>query len=192
MTRIEFKHGPVTITVTGLPDCVPADAFRLALSIHSPVLLSERERVAGFSEAFTALGGVETFAGTDPAAPFSVVSAVARAGFSSELLLFPPGCSGDDALAFSAIVTALDVDRHARDVRNELAAIDGAREAAQQVAGVLRGVGERGSVQDAVDAERSHPVRPRQGGMPVAPECERGCVCDQACGAFDPCERLRP
>lgn len=147
---IEFKHGPVTITVTGLPECVPADAFRLALSIHSPVLLAERERVAGFSEAFTALGGVETFAGTDPAAPFSVVSADgdARAGFLSEMRLYPPGCSDDLALASSAIVTALDVDRHARDVCAEIAAATeerakGQRGAAQQVAGVLHGIGER-------------------------------------------------
>jgi hypothetical protein len=201
-TPVEFNHGPVTITVTGLPDCVPADAFRLALGIHSPFDLPERERVAAFAETFTALGGIETFTDTDPAAPFSVLAEDASvAGHRSDLRLYPPGCTDDRVLLSSAIVTALDVDRHARDVRNEQMATTKEREAAQQAAGVLRGVGERagwtdatggGSVQAAVDAERARPVVLRQGGMPVAPECERGCVCDQACGAFDPCERLRP
>jgi hypothetical protein len=58
-------------------------------------------------------------------------------------------------LLSSAIVTALDVDRHARDVRNEQMATMKEREEAQQVAGVLRGIGERASwtVREATDEE---------------------------------------
>jgi hypothetical protein len=210
MSSIRFQHGPVSITVDGLPDRIAPDSVKLSLGIHSNVLMGTSERVAEFAEAFTALGGVETFPLTDPAEPFSVAAADGDpgAGFWSELRMYPPGCSDSRGTAAQAILAALDVDRHARVMRNNLTAegICRCRASGADLSNPglrcvhhtsalgcrLESADEPVSVRDAITAERSRPVVLRQGGMPVASECERGCVCEEKCGEWAPCEMLRP
>jgi hypothetical protein len=96
MSTITFRHGPVTITVEGLPESVLPQSTRFALTIH-PAYYAKGERHHAFVENFTRLGGSSTFPDVDPTERFSVVSKVhgrdetgAQTRHESELKLFPP------------------------------------------------------------------------------------------------------
>jgi hypothetical protein len=96
VSTITFRHGPVTITVEGLPESVLPQSTRFALTIH-PNYYPKGERHHAFVENFKRLGGGRTFPDVDPTKRFSVVSTVhgrdetgAQTRHESELKLFPP------------------------------------------------------------------------------------------------------
>jgi hypothetical protein len=96
MSTITFRHGPVTITVEGLPESVLPQSTRFALTIH-PNYYPKGERHHAFVENFTRLGGSSTFPDVNATERFSVLSRVhgrnemgVETRHQSELKLFPP------------------------------------------------------------------------------------------------------
>jgi hypothetical protein len=147
MSAITFKHGPVTITVDGLPESVSEEAVKLELALHS---LPYDDPHAAFAANFAAFGGTSTFPQVDARREFSCKSAVLGVDefgegteLRSEVTLYPPANDMRAPRQSDAIAAALEEER-----------------------------------------------RDTQGGLPVAPECAGACVCDPACDAFAPCERL--
>jgi hypothetical protein len=113
VSTITFRHGPVTITVEGLPESVLPQSTRFALTIH-PAYYAKGERHHAFVENFKWLGGSSTFPDVDPTERFSVASKVhgrdetgAQTRHESELKLFPP--DGDERVVrpYPSIAAAL-------------------------------------------------------------------------------------
>lgn len=95
MSTITFRHGPVTITVEGLPESVLLDSVKLELGVHSAY--HKRNASEAFVENFGALGGTATFPATRADEQFSVRSyargidpAGIKSGAESKLVLYPP------------------------------------------------------------------------------------------------------
>lgn len=99
MSTITFRHGPVTITVEGLPESVKPTAVSLVdVHVHATSYGARREtQHEAFVSHFRELGGSETFPVTESTKPFSVHSKVVgvddaggSTGFVSRLQLYPP------------------------------------------------------------------------------------------------------
>lgn len=90
MSRVTFRHGPVTITVDGLPESVLSAAVHLELGVHY-AYHAEADRDAAFAADFAAFGGSELFAEASGSSRFSARH-VARAGggATSKLQLYAP------------------------------------------------------------------------------------------------------
>lgn len=67
MSTITFQHGPVTVTIEGLPETVSDSGVGVALSLFSHPYDDEP---AAFAANFAALGGTGLFGDVDPADAF--------------------------------------------------------------------------------------------------------------------------
>jgi hypothetical protein len=164
MSTITFKHGPVTITVDGLPESVLPAAVHLELGVHY-AYHPEAERDAAFIADFVALGGSGLFAEANATNKFSVRH-VARADGSdpatawcatSKLQLYAPAEDGDPVSP--ALTAALASEPEEPDL---LAAL-------------------------RVSLEKVRARERQEAGLARAPECWDGC-----CAPFPKCDPSAP
>lgn len=120
MSTITFRHGPVTITVEGLPESVkPTGVSIFDLHVHASSYGAQREtQHEAFVSHFRELGGSKTFPDTEATKPFSVHSKVRgvdeagdSTGFVSRLQLYPPKHEPEAQNVVAAIDDALDRER---------------------------------------------------------------------------------
>jgi hypothetical protein len=103
MSPITFKHGPVTITVEGLPEMIDPERVVLEVGLHTQLGVTDAEAIETFVRHFHALGGSKTFPRVKPGERFSCCSKVRGneagepSGHRSELLLYAPDSAGIDA-----------------------------------------------------------------------------------------------
>lgn len=106
-----LHHGPVTITIEGLPDTVLPESVTLDIGVHSHYVKGWSRQVDGFATNFVALGGRETFPGVDPTKRFSCQSHADADGLCSKLTLFPPDPPTSDLAREDAFHAALTHER---------------------------------------------------------------------------------
>jgi hypothetical protein len=111
-----FRHGPVTITVEGLPESVLPAAMHLELGVHYSYH-SDGVMEEAFCEDFAALGGSRLFPGANGDNRFSVkhlARGVAEGGggvgSTSKLQLYAPARRGQGTDTSPAIVAALECE----------------------------------------------------------------------------------
>lgn len=101
MTTFQLQHGPVTITVEGLPATVRPESVTIDVGIHSVFDGDYRGCVDAFVENFAALGGRDTFPQVDPSKRSSCGSYAVDRGLTSRLGLYPPDppvVAGEEAI----------------------------------------------------------------------------------------------
>lgn len=111
--RVTFRHGPVTITVEGLPESVkPTGVSLVDVHLHASTYNGGKAQHEAFVTHFRDLGGSETFPLTEATKPFSVHSRVigvdeagGSTGFVSRMQLYPPGRDHPEA---HDVVPAID------------------------------------------------------------------------------------
>jgi hypothetical protein len=115
--RVTFRHGPVTITVEGLPESIKPTAVSLVdVHVHASTYNGRKAQHEAFVAHFRDLGGSETFPLAEITKPFSVHSRVvgvddagASTRFVSRLQLYPPKRDHPEAHdVVPAIADALD------------------------------------------------------------------------------------
>lgn len=120
MSVFVLHHGPVTITIEGLPDTVLPESVTLDLNIHSGFHEGGyREHIDAFAQAFTELGGTATFPQADPASPYSCASYATSEGLTSRLTLHPPHAPSRTAAGEDAIHVALTHQQAVEDAEIE-------------------------------------------------------------------------